>query len=138
MKIQFRIITLEKTVYQDEVDSVTLPTKDGEITVLSRHTPLVSMIEPGQVMVRKDGAELLLSVSSGFLEVRPNSEVIILADSAERAEEIDIERAEAARARVEEMLKEKENLDDVAFARMQAQLEKELARVKVGKKYKRL
>jgi len=61
-----------------------------------------------------------------------------LADTAERAEEIDIERADEARRRVEEMLKEKEKFDDLTFARMQAQLEKELARIHVGKKYRKL
>lgn len=137
-KIKFKIITLERVVYQDEIDAATIPTTDGEITVLARHTPLVAILKSGQIMVRKDGARLLLSVSSGFVEVRQDSKVIILADTAERAEDIDVGRADEARARVEEMLKEKEQFDDFAFARMQAQLEKELARVRVGKKYRKL
>jgi len=137
MKIKFKIITLEKTVYEDEVDGITIPTTDGEITVLSRHTPLVAILKPGSMLIKKDGQEVLLSVSSGFIEVRQDSEVVILADTAERAEEIDIERAEAARARVEQMMKEKESIDDVSFARLQAQLEKELARVKVGRRHHR-
>lgn len=134
MKLRFKIVTLERVVYEDEVDAVTVPTVDGEITILPRHTALVSLLKAGQLKVQKQDAELLLSVSSGFVEVRPGSELIILADTAERAEEIDLERAEAARARVEQMLKEKEQLDDMAFAHLQAQLEKELARVKVGKR----
>ena len=138
MKIKFKIITLERVVYQDEVDAVTIPTTDGEITVLARHTPLVAILKSGRIMVKKDGAQLLLSVSSGFVEIRQDSEVVILADTAERAEEIDIERADEARRRVEEMLKEKEKFDDLTFARMQAQLEKELARIHVGKKYRKL
>ncbi len=137
-KINFKIITMERVVYEDEVEQVTIPTAAGEITVLPRHAPLVSLLKPGELRIRKDGYDVLLSVSTGFVEVRPKSEVIILADTAERAEEIDLERAEQARRRAEEMLKEKERLDDVQFARLQAQLEKELARLKVGRRYRKL
>ncbi len=137
-KINFKIITMERIVYEDEVEQVTIPTAAGEITVLPRHAPLVSLLKPGELRIRKDGYDVLLSVSTGFVEVRPKSEVIILADTAERAEEIDLERAEQARKRAEEMLKEKERLDDVKFARLQAQLEKELARLKVGRRYRKL
>ncbi len=137
-KINFKIITLERVVYEDEVDQVTIPTQAGEITVLARHTPLVSLLKPGELRIKKDGYDVLLSVSTGFVEVRPKSEVIILADTAERAEEIDLERAEEGRRRAEEMLREKERLDDVQFARLQAQLEKELARLKVGRRYRKL
>ena len=137
MQLKFKIITLEKTVYEAEVDAVTIPTTDGEITVLARHTPLVAVLKPGSMLVKKDKQDLLLSVSSGFVEVRQDSQVIILADTAERAEDLDIARAEEARARVEKMMQEKEKIDDVAFARMQTQLEKELARVRVGKRYRR-
>ncbi len=137
-KINFKIITMERIVYEDEIEQVTIPTTAGEITVLPRHAPLVSLLRPGELRIRKDGYDVLLSVSTGFVEVRPKSEVIILADTAERAEEIDLERAEQARKRAEEMLKEKERLDDVQFARLQAQLEKELARLKVGHRYRKL
>ena len=137
-KINFKIITLERVVYEDEIDQVTIPTQAGEITVLARHTPLVSLLKPGELRIKKDGYDVLLSVSTGFVEVRPKSEVVILADTAERAEEIDLERAEEGRRRAEEMLKEKERLDDVQFARLQAQLEKELARLKVGRRYRKL
>lgn len=137
-KLHFRIITLESVVYESEINQVTIPTEDGEITVLARHTPLVSLLKSGQLKLIKDGTEQLMSVSGGFVEVRPDSKVVILADTAERAEDIDLERAEAARKRAEEMLKEKTSLDTIEFARLQAILEKELARVKVGKKYRQL
>lgn len=137
-KIKFKIITQEKTVYADEIEQVTIPTADGEITVLANHNPLVSVLKPGEMRLKKDGQIISLSVSSGFIEVRPHSQVIILADSAERAEDIDLERAEVARQRAEKMLEEKQNETDIDYARMQAILEKEMARLRVGKKYRKL
>ncbi len=136
--LHFKILTLENTVYESDIEQVTIPTQDGEVTVLARHTPLVSLLKPGQLRLKKDGEELLMSVSGGFIEVRPDSKVVILADTAERADEIDLERAEAGRKRAEAMLQEKESIDNIEFARLQAILEKELARIKVGKKYRSL
>lgn len=125
-------------MFESDVESVTLPTPDGLITVLPRHIPLVTLLVPGELKYRKEGAEHFLAVSRGIVEVRPGSQLVILADSAERAEHIDLERAEAARARAVAMLSEKEKMDDEAFALVQAQLEKEIARLRVGRKYRQL
>ena len=137
-KLNFKIVTLEKVTYSDQIDQLTVPTETGEISVLARHTPLVSIIKPGEIRIKKDGQTVLMAVSTGFLEIRKNSQVYILADSAERAEEIDIEAAKAARARAEELLKEKQHRTDVDFAKLQAIINRETARLKVADKYRRL
>jgi len=132
-KFQFSIVTPERVTYQSEAVSVTVPTQAGEVTVLHKHTPIVSTLQPGGLTVRKeDGAELLLAVSGGLLEVRRNGEVVILADTAERAGDIDIERAEAARKRAQEAMERKEFDKDIQHAELEATLQKELARIKVA------
>ncbi len=136
MDIKFKIITQERVVYDDEVSQATIPTQDGEITVLPRHAPIVSILKPGVVTIKKNGKSHHLSVSSGFVEVRHGSELVILADSAERAEDVDLERAQQARDRAQKMLDEKESLSATEYAMVVASLEKELARIKTSKKWK--
>lgn len=133
-----KIVTPDGITYEDTIEQVSVPTQSGEITVLPRHIPLVSVLKAGELRVVKAGEEIILAVSTGVLEVRPSSEIYILADTAERAEYIDIERAEAARKRAEELMAQKQSLEDVEFARLQAKMEKELARLRVGKKYRKL
>jgi F-type H+-transporting ATPase subunit epsilon len=135
MKIKFKIATPERVVYEDEIDQITLPTKMGEITVLPNHLPLVSSLNPGEVLIKKDGREVPLVISGGFVELHENK-LVILADTAERVEEIDEERAEAARARVKELLENKQAVDNVDFTALAGKMEKELARLKVVRKYK--
>ncbi len=137
VKIKFRIVTPERIVYEDEIDQVTVVTEVGEVTILGRHTPLVSIIKPGELRIKKDNRTISLSVSSGFLEVRPNSEVYILADTAERVEEIDIEKAKEARARAVKILEESQDRKDVDFARLQAVIDREMSRLKIAEKYRK-
>lgn len=136
--LKFKLVTPDGVVYDDEIDQVTLPTATGEITVLPHHIPLVSIVAAGELRLKKDGADIPLVVSSGVVEIRPGSEIYVMADTAERVEHIDIERAEAARKRAEELMKERQNMADVDFARLQAKMEKELARLRVGKKYRKV
>lgn len=137
--IKFKLVTPDGITYQDDaVTEIILPTSTGQIAVLKNHIPLVSILKPGEVIIKKDDNEVSLSVAGGVIEVRPNDEVYVMADSAERAEHIDLERAEAAKKRAEELLKQQENVADVDFARLQAVIERELARIKVGKKYRKL
>lgn len=133
-KIKFQITTPEREVYSDEVDQVTLPTLDGEITVLPNHLPLVSVLVPGEARVVSNGDETLMAVSGGFIEIQPDSKVIVLADTAERAEELDIEKIEEAKKMAEQALAEKRDLDDESFAEAAASLERELARLRVARK----
>lgn len=137
-KILFKIVTPDGVVCADEVDSVNIPTSNGEIGIMRGHAPLVAVVVAGELRFKKDDQETALAVSSGVVEVRPNSEVYVLADTAERAQHIDLERAQAAVARARELMKQQANLADVDFARLQAKMEKELARLRIGKKYRKI
>src|SRR5690348_8828928 len=104
--IRLKIVTPERVVLETEVDSVTLTTQSGVITVLPNHIPLVSNLAPGEVHYKKAGQEELLAISGGFVEVKSGNEVLLLADSAEFGHEIDLTRAEAARAKAQRFLTE--------------------------------
>ena len=133
-KIKFKIVTPERTVYEAEIDQVTLPTQEGEITVLANHIPLISVLAPGELVARKNGEEIAMAVSGGMIEVRKN-EITILADTAERAEEIDVKRAEEARERAEKLKDEKIRMDETEYAAVAALMERNLARIRVAKKH---
>ncbi len=133
-----KIVTPDGITYENEIDQVSVSTQKGEITILPKHIPLVSVLKAGEIRILKAGEEIDMAVSTGVLEVRPNNQIYILADTAERAEHIDLERAEASRQRAEELMAQKQSLEDVQFARLQAKMEKELARLRVGKKYRKL
>lgn len=135
--LNFKIVTPAGVIYHDQVEQVTVPTTSGEITILPKHIPIVSVLKAGELIVQKDGHKMGLSVSGGIIEMQPDDKLFIMADTAERAEHIDIARAEEGRKRAEELLKQKENVADVDFARIQASLERELIRIKVAKKYKK-
>lgn len=133
-KIKFKIITPEHTVFEDAVSQVTLPVSDGEVTILANHRPYIASLKPGEILLKTGNEETSLAVSGGFIEFNKNS-LTVLADTAERAEEIDLQRAEEARARAEEIRKEKISMDDGDYARVAATIEKELARLRVGRKH---
>lgn len=124
-------------MFSDTVEQVSVMTKQGEITVLPHHIPLVSLLVPGELRYKKAGQDNFIAVSTGFIEVRPNSEVVILADTAEHAAEIDLTRAEEARARAASLMSEARNKEDVDFAGIAAKMERELARIRVGNKYRK-
>lgn len=134
MKIKFKIVTPERTVLESEIDQLTLPTQEGEITVLPGHIPLISVLSPGELIAREGEKETAMAVSGGIVEVRKN-EIVILADTAERAEEIDLKRAEEARERAEKLKEERIQTDEAQYATAAAILEKNLARIKVAKKH---
>ncbi|MEZ4520371.1 MAG: F0F1 ATP synthase subunit epsilon [Thermomicrobiales bacterium] len=105
-KLQVEIVTGERVVYQEQnVDMVIAPGADGSLGILPRHAALFSLLSAGEMVVRKGTEEQELAVFGGFLEVA-NDRVLILADTAERIEEIDLERAERARERAEAALRE--------------------------------
>jgi len=133
-KLKFEIVTAERVIYSDDVDIVIAPGIEGQLGILPHHAPLLTMLQPGELVVRKEGAETAIFVSGGFLEVMHNR-VTVLADAAERAEEIDIERAEAAKRRAEEMLKLRPA--DIDLARADAALRRALLRLKVAERRKR-
>ncbi len=142
--IQFKIVTPEGIIYEDEIEKITIPTGAGEITVLPKHIPLITTLVPGQLTIWKKNDDMnqeykvVMAVSGGVVEVRPQNTVYIMADTAERAEQIDIDRAQIAHKRALELLKEQKDVVDVDFAYIQAKMEKEMTRMRVGKKYKKL
>lgn len=132
--MRLEIVTAEGTVFADDVNEVVAWGIEGQLGILPHHAPLMTMLQPGDLLIKKDNEEHYLAISGGFLEVRPDM-VIILADACERAEEIDIERAEAARRRADEILKTRP--PDVDTAAAEAALRRSLARIKVAEKRRR-
>ncbi len=132
--LKLEIVTAEGTVFADDVNEVVAWGIEGQLGILPHHAPLMTMLQPGDLLIRKDNEEHYLAISGGFLEVRPDK-VIILADACERAEEIDMERAEAARRRAEEILKTRPPEVDTAAA--EAALRRSLARIKAAEKRRR-
>jgi F-type H+-transporting ATPase subunit epsilon len=126
-KFKLKVATPERVVLADEVEQVSVETKMGQITILPEHLPLVAELAPGEIVVKRDGKqEDWMAISGGFVEVLP-SEVVILADTAEYAHEIDERRAEEARRQAEKLLKEKV-MDKEEYALLAAKLQKEMAR----------
>jgi F-type H+-transporting ATPase subunit epsilon len=134
MKINLEITTPERTVYAQEVDSVTLPTREGEITVLPNHIPLVGLISAGALVARVGENEDYLAVSGGAFEILPSNRCVILTDSADRAEDLVAEEVEKAKARAVTAYEEAKGKDAVSYADAAVHLERELARLKVARK----
>ena len=113
--MQLEIITAEQQVYNDEVELVVAPGIEGELGILAHHAPLMTMLQPGELMIRKDGEESYLAVTGGFLEVMGNK-VTILADACEHSGEIDEERAQAAVEKAREELGQTDANQQLALA----------------------
>lgn len=135
--LKLKMVTPVTTVFEQEVDSVSIPTVLGQITVLPEHTELVSIVTHGELIVRYGGKELPLAVAGGVLEVFNNT-LYILADAAEHAEKIDVAAAEKRAQQLEQDLKERADLDLNTYSLLQRNLEIERARLSVGKKWRKL
>ncbi|HBK34481.1 MAG: ATP synthase epsilon chain [Candidatus Uhrbacteria bacterium GW2011_GWE2_40_58] len=135
-RLMVKVLTPERLVFEDTVDSLTAMTQVGEITILPGHAPLVSNLKAGDLVIKKDGIESHLVASTGFLEVSPNHTITILADTAERVEELELEKIEQAKERAKDLLHQARDKDDVAFAHAAAMLEREMARHKAFTKRK--
>lgn len=134
MSIKIEVVTAEKLVYSDNVDMIIAPGTEGELGILPHHTPLMTMLKPGELRIKKGNEESGMVVTGGFLEVRPDR-VIVLADAAERAEEIDEVRAELAKKRAQERLTHLTPETDKA--RAEAALRRALIRLEVVEKRKK-
>jgi len=135
MPLKVDIVTAERLVFSEEgVDEVVAPGAEGELTVLPMHAPLMTMIKPGIMRLVKGGEDIDLAITGGFLEVR-DDRVTILADAAERAEEIDVVRAEEARRAAERALAEKRS--EVELADAAAHLQRALIRLKAVERRRR-
>lgn len=128
------VITPERVVYEEDVDALTLPTREGEITVLHNHIPLVSLLAAGVITLKKDQTETHIASSGGFVEVLPNSRVRVLADTAERAEELIAEKVEEAKQRALDIMKDKRHADEEGYVAALGGLERELARLRAIRK----
>jgi len=136
--IKFEIVTPERTVLKEQIVQVTVPTKQGEITILPGHIPLVASLDPGVIeLVKEDGIREIISVSGGFIEVL-HKKVVILADTAERAEEIDEAKVEAARREAQKTMQDSRRFDQEQFASINARIAKELARTRAVQRWKKL
>jgi len=133
-KIKVQIITPEKIVYEADAKSITLPTQNGEITVMADHIPLITVLMAGELIVRTDDDEHPMAVSKGVAEISKNK-IVVLVDTAERADEIEEERAEKAREEAKKVLAKKQ-MGAEEYATVLAKFQKEAARLKVLKKHR--
>jgi F-type H+-transporting ATPase subunit epsilon len=134
MTLKLDIVTAERVVFTGDVDMIIAPGEDGQLGILPQHAPLMTTLKPGELVARRSGEEFCMAISGGFLEVRPDR-IIVLADSAERAEEIDIARAEAAKQKAQEALANPSSHIDNATA--EAALRRAIARLDVAEKRKK-
>ena len=133
--IRFEIVTAERVVYSEDVNSVLAPGTEGELGILPNHSPLLTTLKPGELRVEKDGNQTYLAVSGGFMEVLGNK-VTVLADTAERFDEIDSERAEQALTRAEDFLNNNES-SAIDLQRALLSMRRSQARLKVARRKRR-
>ena len=135
--LHLQIVTAERKVLDEEADMVIAPGGAGELGILPRHIPIITTLKPGELRVRQNNEEVPFAVAGGFMEVRNSpdgSDVIILADAAERAEDIDLERAQAARERAEQARAQSQS--DVDAAAAESALLRALARIRVAERHR--
>ena len=132
MPLQLDIVTPEKLAYSDEVDAVTLPGSEGELGILPHHAPLISTLGAGELVLRKGGAEESFAIVGGFVQVLPDK-VVVMAETADMASEIDLERAQAARREAEQAL-EGGFVEGADLAAARAQLQASLIRIRVAER----
>jgi F-type H+-transporting ATPase subunit epsilon len=129
-KLDVEIVTGERTVYSEtEVDMVIVPGADGSLGILPKHAPLISTLATGELRIKKGTTEESIIIFGGFVEVTP-TKVIVLADTAERAEEIDLARAEMARKKAEAALAEVKDKQSLAEAELA--LRRAVTRIKIA------
>lgn len=131
--LRLEILTIERSLFDDDVNMVIAPGTEGLLGILPRHTPLITSLTYGELQLKKEGEpDQFFAIGGGFMEVRPDH-VIVMADSAEWAEEIDVDRARAARQRAEEYLAKAKVDATVDFARAEAALRRSVTRIKVAR-----
>jgi F-type H+-transporting ATPase subunit epsilon len=135
MTIRCEIVSQDRVVFSGNADMVILPGAEGEMGILPHHSPVLTVIQYGVVRVRNKDGEAFFTVAGGFAEVQPD-QVTVLADAAENVEEIDVSRAETARKRAEEILKEARPPDDDSFLKIQAALRRSTLRIDAVRRYR--
>jgi F-type H+-transporting ATPase subunit epsilon len=132
--LKLEIVTAESPIFTGEVDSIVAPGTVGQFTILPHHAAFMTMLEAGELCLRMGGQETFMVVSGGFLEVM-DDKVIVLADAAERADDIDAARAEEAKKRAQEQMRRPLTGPELVVA--EAALRRSLARLKVSERRKR-
>ena len=132
MPILLEIVTPERLAYSDTVDAVVLPGSEGELGVLPHHAPLVSTLGTGELRLRKGGQEESFAIVGGFLQVRPDR-VVVMAETADMASEIDLEKAQQARREAEQAL-ESGYHEGADLAAARAALQQALLRIRVAER----
>ncbi len=138
-KLQLKIVTPERLILEEMVEYVTLPTTEGEITIMPDHVPLIASLASGDIVAFENGEHIPMAVAGGFIEVKKEdgvTTVAILADFAEHVSGITDEEIEKAKAKAEELHKLTENKEHVDFEHFEAELERTLTRVKIADKWK--
>ena len=139
-KLKLKIVTPERLILEEMVDQVTLPSSEGEITILPDHIPIVTGLHPGDVVAVVNGEYVPMAVAGGFVEIKKNTEgiteVAVLADFAEHVSEISEEKIAQAKSRAEELRKQMENKEVVDFEHFATELERSLTRVKIADKWR--
>ena len=131
MPLQLELVTAERVVLAEDADMVIAPAADGQVGILPHHAPLLTVLIPGELRVKRGAVEQSLAVTGGFMEVL-NGRVTILADAAERAEQIDLARAEEARRRAAEDLANRGAGADTAAAELA--LRRAMVRISVARR----
>ena len=135
MPIRLEIVTPERLAYEDDVDAVTVPGVEGELGILPHHAPLVSMLGFGELRIRKGGSEELFAIVGGFVQVRPDK-VVVMAETADLAAEIDVEKAQEARREAERAL-EGGYTEGADLSAARAALQQALLRIRVAERRQR-
>ena len=131
MPMQLQIITAEREVFSGEVDALVAPGVAGQLGILPNHAPLMTVLQPGELLVRTGGDDSYLALTGGYLEVLGN-QVIVLADAAEDVDEIDEARAQEALARAQERIASRET--DIELEQAVASLRRARVRVTVARR----
>ena len=135
MALLLEIVTPERQVFSEEVDSVVCPGVEGELGVLPHHAPLLTTLGVGELRIRRGSEEEYFAIAGGFLQVRPDK-VVVMAETADMASEIDLEKAQEARLEAERALTE--GFEEPAdLARARASLQRALLRIRVAERRRR-
>lgn len=134
MTIRCEIVSQDRMVYEGDVDIVVLPGSAGEMGILPHHAPLLTTLKYGLIKVRRQGEEQIFTVSGGVAEVQPDI-VTVLADAAENIEEIDLDRAEQARQRAQDVLARGVPPDTDAYLAIEAALRRSNLRIEAARRY---
>jgi F-type H+-transporting ATPase subunit epsilon len=135
MPIHCDIVSQDRQLFSGDVDRIIAPGSEGELGILPHHSPLLTALNYGILVVKHGGTEEAFAIAGGIMEVLPN-EVTVLADVGERVEEIDVARAEAARARAEALLRQGKGVDTQAYLKAQTSLRRSQLRLQAARKYR--